>query len=198
MRGWSDVQGVNRTVLVVAIIVVLVLGMGSAVAGTYNRLVTLQTAVDAQWGQVMVVLQRRNDLIPNLVETVKGFATQERAVIGEVTEARAKLAGAQTTEQQVAASNQLDSALARLLVIVENYPNIKSDANFRQLMDGLAGTENRIAVERGRYNDNVRAYNQALLTFPNNIVARIFGFQPRSYYQATPGSETPPQVNFGG
>jgi LemA protein len=128
---------------------------------SYNRFVSQEEAVKAQWAQVENQLQRRNDLIPNLVESTKGFAQQERDVFGQIADSRAKLAGAQTTEQKIAAANEQSSALARLLVVVENYPQLKSSETFARLMDELAGTENRIAVERMRYNEKVQEYNTA-------------------------------------
>src|SRR5450755_2848332 len=182
---------------VLAVIVLLVLVVGGSLMGTRNSLVTEQNAIDSAWAQVDVALQRRADLIPNLVETVKGFAKQEQAVIKEVTDARAALGGAQTPAQKIAANGQLDSALSRLLVVVENYPQLKSNENFLRLQDELAGTENRIAVERKRYNDTLQDYNTYIGLFPNNIVASLSGFTRNdAYFKAEEGSRQAPKVNF--
>src|SRR5918996_4536782 len=146
-----------------------------------NTLVSMRGHAEAQWTQVENQLQRRNDLIPNLVGTVKGFAQQEQTVFGSIADARARLAGARTREEQIQGAQAVESALARLLVVVENYPQLKSDAQFIRLTDELAGTENRIAVERMRYNELVRDYNQTLHTFPNSLFASMFGFTTREY-----------------
>ncbi len=162
----------------------------------YNSLVRQDLTVKTAWSQVENQLQRRNDLIPNLVNTVKGFAKQEKTIFIQVAEARAKLAGAATRGDQINAANEVSSVLGRLLAIVENYPQLKSDQNFRQLMDELAGTENRIAVERMRYNEAVQAYNQSLRVFPRNIVAGMFRFQLAQLFEAAPGAKEAPKVNF--
>src|SRR6201997_5118787 len=155
-------------------------------------------AVDAQWHQVDVVLQRRADLIPNLVETVKGYAVQEQKVFGDIAAARSSLLNAKTPSDKIAANGQLDSALGRLLVIVENYPQLKSNENFMRLQDELAGTENRIAVERRRYNEAVQDYNTYISLFPNNVVAGMSGFTRNdAYFKADEGSRQAPRVNFG-
>jgi LemA protein len=163
---------------------------------SYNRFVSQEEAVKAQWSQVENQLTRRNDLIPNLVESTKGFAQQERDVFTAIADSRAKLAGAQTTEQKIEAANEQSSALARLLVVVENYPVLKSNETFARLMDELAGTENRIAVERMRYNERVQEYNTARRSFPGNITAGIFGFREYPLFQAPEGAKTPPKVDF--
>jgi LemA protein len=153
--------------------------------------------VNAQWAQVDVVLQRRADLIPNLVQTVKGYAIQEQTVFGDIAAARAALVGAKTPTDKIAANGQLDSALSRLLVIVENYPNLKSDQNFMRLQDELAGTENRIAVERKRYNDAVQDYNTYIALFPNSLVAGFSGFTRNdAYFKTEEGARQAPKVNF--
>jgi LemA protein len=182
---------------VVAVIVLLVLIVGGSLIGSRNEIVTEKNAVDAAWAQVDVVLQRRADLIPNLVETVKGFATQEQTVIKSVTDARAALGGARTPSEKIAANNQLDGALSRLLVVVENYPNLKSNENFLRLQDELAGTENRIAVERRKYNESVQRYNTDIELFPKNIAASMFGYQRNdAYFKAESAAKEPPKVKF--
>lgn len=180
---------------VVALAAVLVLAVVNLI-GSYNRLVALNEGIDGQWAQVENQLQRRYDLIPNLVETVKGVAAQERQLVDMVTEARARLAGARTVEERVAAANEVESALARLLVVVENYPQLKSSESFQRLMDELAGTENRISVERMRYNDLVRAYNTKVQSFPTRFFAAGFGFAPRDYFQPEAAARETPKVKF--
>jgi len=140
--------------------------------------------------------QRRFDLIPNLVEATKGIFEQERAVFGQLADARARYSGAATPSQRAEAATQVESALARLLVVVENYPTLRSQANVTQLMDELAGTENRIAVERQRYNERVQAYNNTVKRFPSNLIAAWFNFEERTYFQAASGAETAPKVQF--
>ena len=162
----------------------------------YNQLVSLGEAVDAGWSEVQNQLQRRNDLIPNLVNTVKGFAAQEQNVLVRVTEARSRVAGAGTPAESMAASNELSGALSRLLVVVEKYPELKSDRNFIQLQDELAGTENRLAVARNRYNDAVREYNTTLKRFPTLVIARLFGFQEKTYFDAPESARAAPNVQF--
>ena len=164
---------------------------------SYNKFTTQEEAIRAQFGQVENQLQRRNDLIPNLVESVKGFAAQERAVIQSVTDARAKMSGATTPEQKINAANETSSALARLLVVVENYPQLKSDARFAQLMDQLEGTENRLAVERQRYNERVQEYNTARRRVPSNMTAKIFGFGEYPYWEVPKEAQAVPRVDFG-
>lgn len=163
---------------------------------TYNNFITQSNSIDAQWKQVEVQYQRRYDLIPNLVNSTKGLMAQEQKVFGDIAQARTKYGQAQNPEAKVQAANQLDSALSRLLVVVENYPQLKSDQAVLSLMDELSGTENRIAVERRRYNDQVRAFNTSIATFPGNVFAGVFGFKPRTYFNATTGSENAPQVKF--
>ena len=156
-----------------------------------------EEAIKAQWGQVQNQLQRRNDLIPNLVETVKGFAAQERDIFTSIAASREKLAGARTPEETIAAANEQSAALSRLLVVVENYPNLKSDANFQRLMDELSGTENRIATERMRYNERVQEYNTLRRRFPANMTAKVFGFKEYPYFEAPAAAQQLPKVNFG-
>jgi len=162
----------------------------------YNTLVSEGEAVDGAWGEVQNQLQRRNDLVPNLVETVKGFAKQEQEVFVRVTEARSRVAGAATPADAIEASNELSNALSRLLVVVERYPELKSDQNFLRLQDELAGTENRLAVARKRYNDTVQSYNTTAKRFPTNLVAMLFNFEARPYFEAPESATAAPQVTF--
>ncbi|HBQ64687.1 MAG TPA: LemA family protein [Clostridiales bacterium] len=189
----------KRSVLIILVAVVAVFVIGASLAGTYNGLVTARENVDASFSGIATQLQRRLDLIPNLVNTVKGFAAQEKAVIDSVTEARSKLAGAASSGkvgEMAEADAGLSSALSRLLVVVENYPTLKSDANFRQLSDELAGTENRIAVSRKDYNDTVRTYNTRIRRFPTNLIAGMFGFDAAEYFEASENATEVPQVSF--
>ena len=182
--------------VIVGVLVLVGLLFAGQLMSTRNSLVTEQQAIDGQWSQVDVALQRRADLIPNLVETVKGFAKQEQAVIKLVTDARAALIGARNPQEKIAANGQLDSALSRLLVITENYPQLKSNENFLRLQDELAGTENRIAIERRKYNETVQRYNTDIALFPKNIAAGMFGFTAKDYFKADAGAKTVPNVKF--
>jgi LemA protein len=182
---------------IVVIIVLIVAAIGGMYVSRRNQMVTLDEQVKSNWAQVDVVLQRRADLIPNLVETVKGFAAHEEQVFGDIAKARSALIGAKTPQDKIAANGQLDSALSRLLVISENYPQLKSNENFLRLQDELAGTENRIAVERKRYNDSVQAYNTYIGLFPNSLFAQWAGFKRNeAYFQASEGSRVAPKVQF--
>ena len=182
-------------IIVLALIVLVVFGQ---YVGVRNTLVSKNEAVKSAWSQVDIVLQRRADLIPNLVETVKGYAQQEQTVFGNIAKARSALLSAGTPAEKIAANNQLDGALGRLLLIVENYPQLKSNENFLRLQDELAGTENRIAVERKRYNDTLQDYNTYIQQFPNNVFAGWAGFKPNdAYFKAAEGSREAPKVNFG-
>jgi len=184
-------------IVFVAILLILAFVLGSAFVSWRNQMAIKREAVNAAWAQVDVVLQRRADLIPNLVETVKGYAVQEQTVFGDIAAARAALVGAKTPADKIAANGQLDSALSRLLVIVENYPQLKSNENFMRLQDELAGTENRIAVERRRYNDAVQDYNTYISLFPNSLVASIGGFTRNdAYFKTEEGARQAPKVNF--
>ncbi|HLJ16417.1 MAG TPA: LemA family protein [Bryobacteraceae bacterium] len=183
--------------VIVAIVVVLALLMGFQLASARNDLVRQKEAINGAWAQVDVALQRRADLIPNLVETVKGYAKQEKGVFDDIANARAALLGAHSPQEKIQANGQLDSALGRLLVVVENYPNLKSNENFLRLQDELAGTENRISVERRKYNEVVQAYNVSINLFPKNIAASLFGFQrDDAYFKAETTAKTAPKVTF--
>lgn len=181
----------------IAVVLILALVVGGMYVGRRNEMVRLNESVKSNWAQVDVVLQRRADLIPNLVETVKGFAAQEQTVFHDIAQARAALLGAHSPEEKIAANRQLDGALGRLLLVVENYPLLKSNENFLRLQDELAGTENRIAVERKRYNDSIQVYNTYIALFPNNIFAGWAGFQRNNaYFEAAPTSREAPKVQF--
>jgi LemA protein len=187
-----------RIVLIVLVVLVIIaLMLGSWFVGIRNQMVTKREAVNAAWAQVDVVLQRRADLIPNLVETVKGFAAQEQTVFGDIAKARSALLSAHSPTEKIAANGQLDSALGRLLVVVENYPQLKSNENFLRLQDELAGTENRIAVERRRYNETVQDYNTFIALFPNSLVASMSGFTHNdAYFKTEEGARQVPKVSF--
>jgi LemA protein len=183
-------------VVAVAVIAVLLIIFGGWYVATRNTLVTLEENINGAWSEIDNQLQRRNDLIPNLVATVKGFAAQEQEVFTQIAEARAKLAGAQTVGETAAGYNQLQTALGRLLVIVERYPELKSNQNFIRLQDELAGTENRIAVARMRYNDSVRIFNTKIRRFPASIVAERMGFEQKEYFEIEEGVRQVPEVDF--
>ena len=185
-----------RALIAVAVVVGLGLLLILPVVGTYNSLVRKSQAVDAQWAQVQTQYQRRLDLIPNLVEATKGFFQQEQAIFTLITQARTQYAGARTPDEQAKAAGQVESAFARLLVIVEQNPQIRSNETIAQLMDELAGTENRVSVERGRYNQAVRDFNTSVQTFPARLVAGLFGFQQRSYFESVSGADQAPKVQF--
>ncbi len=176
----------------------LILGLVALVLPgcSYNTFTSQQEAIKGAWAEVENQLQRRNDLIPNLVATVQGFAAQEKEILTRIAASREKLAGARTPEETMAAANEQSSALARLLVVVENYPQLKSNETFMRLMDELSGTENRIAVARGRYNEQVQAYNALRRRFPSNITAKMFGFDEWAYFEAPPTAQQVPQVDF--
>jgi LemA protein len=163
---------------------------------SYNKFVSQEEAIKAQWAQVQNQLQRRNDLIPNLVETVKGYAAHEEGVYKDIADARSKLLAARSPEESIQAANQTTSALGRLMAIVENYPQLKANEQFNRLMDELSGTENRIAVERMRYNEAIQAYNTSRRQFPANITNRMFGFKDYPFFEAPPEAREVPKVNF--
>jgi len=188
----------GKGLIVIIILALIALVFFGQYVGVRNTLVTKNEAVKSAWSQVDIVLQRRADLIPNLVETVKGYAKQEQTVFGDIAKARSALLSAGTPSDKIAANNQLDGAIGRLLLVVENYPQLKSNENFMRLQDELAGTENRIAVERKRYNDTLQDYNTYIQKFPNNIFAGWSGFKPNdAYFKAAEGSREAPKVNFG-
>jgi LemA protein len=190
-------KGLIALIVVIVIIGFVVLVFLGQYVSVRNTLVSKNEAVKSAWSQVDIVLQRRADLIPNLVETVKGYAQQEQTVFGEIAKARSALLSAGSPQEKIAANNQLDGALGRLLLVVENYPNLKSNENFLRLQDELAGTENRIAVERKRYNDTLQDYNTYVQQFPHNIFAAWAGFKPNeAYFTASEGSRVAPKVNF--
>jgi LemA protein len=190
-------RNVIGIVAIAAFVVILLVIIGGWYVGIRNRLVTLEEGINAAWSEIDNQLQRRSDLIPNLVATVKGFAKQELQVFTEIAEARAKLAGARTVGEKAQGYNQLESALGRLLVVVERYPELKSSENFIRLQDELAGTENRIAVARTRYNDSVRDFNTKIRRFPASTVAKRMGFQPKEYFQIEEKAREVPKVDFG-
>ncbi len=187
----------NKTLIVILVIVGIIALLGFSLVGTYNSLITMEEDVEAQWAMVESKLQRRYDLIPNLVNSVKGVMDQEQQVFENIANARAQMAGANTVDESVEASNQMEGALSRLLVVMENYPQLRSVESVNRLMDELSGTENRISVERDRYNSSVSAYNKAIKTFPRVIFANMFGYDEKPYFEATEGAEVAPEVNLG-
>ena len=190
-------------IVAVVLVAILVIGgvcaliLGGGYISAKNQMVTLNETIKSDWAEVDVVLQRRSDLIPNLVETVKGYAAQEQTVYDDIAKARAAMAGAHTPTDKMAANGQLDSALSRLLVVVENYPQLKSNENFLKLQDELAGTENRISVARKRYNDSLREYNTFVLQFPNSIWAGMAGYKVNNaFFEASEAAKAVPSVKF--
>ena len=186
---WGRLAAIGAVILVIIIVV-------GIFWSTYNSLVTKAQSIDAQWAQVEAQYQRRYDLIPNLVNAVKGIMAQEQSVFSQIAEARTKYAGAQTTDEKAIASSGLDSAIARLLVIMENYPQLRSVETVTQLMDELTGTENRISVERRRYNTVVQDYNTSIKKVPTNIIATMFNFSVRQYFTSVSGADQAPKVEF--
>jgi len=184
--------------IVLAVLLIIALVLGSSFIGRRNQMAIKREAVNGAWAQVDVVLQRRADLIPNLVETVKGFAAQEQTVFGEIAKARAAYLSAGTPAEKIAANGQLDRAMVKFLAVTENYPQLKSNENFLRLQDELAGTENRIAVERRRYNETVQDYNTFIALFPNSLVASMGGFARNdAYFKTEEGARVVPKVSFG-
>jgi LemA protein len=180
----------------IALIILIVVAIGGVIWGTYNGLVTKSQSIDSQWAQVETQYQRRYDLIPNLVNSVKGMMVQEQTVFNNLAEARTKYGQVYTPNEKAVAGGELEVALSRLLVVMENYPELRSAETVTNLMDELAGTENRISVERRRYNEMVRDYNTAIKTFPRNMFATMFGFEERDYFQSVSGADQVPKVEF--
>lgn len=189
-------QGQKTTLIVIGIVLLVILIPFGYLKGTYNSLVRMDEGVKGAWAQVENQLQRRYDLIPNYVETVKGYARHEKEVFLKVTKARSKVAGAGAVSEKIAANNELSSALARLLVVVERYPDLKANANFIRLQDELAGTENRISVERRRFNEAVKAYNTTIRSFPTNFMAGMFGFEKATFFEVPKEKQEVPKVKF--
>jgi LemA protein len=190
-------KGLKIFLAVIAAVLLFAVMAASSYFDHRNEIVTKKEAIKASWSQVDVVLQRRLDLIPNLVETVKGYAAHEEKVFADIAAARAAMMGAKSPSERIAANNQVDGALGRLFVMVENYPNLKANENFLRLQDELAGTENRIAVERKRYNDVVQDYNTYIQLFPNSIIASIGGFQREdAYFKTDEAARQAPKVSF--
>ena len=189
-------QTQKTLLIVVGILFLIILVPFLYLKGTYNSLVTLDEGVKAAWAQVENQLQRRYDLIPNYVETVKGYAAHEKELFVKVTEARSRVGGAGTISNKIKANNELSSALSRLLVVVERYPDLKANTNFIRLQDELAGTENRIAVERRRYNETVKVYNIKIRRFPTNMIAGMFGFEKATFFEVPKERQEAPKVKF--
>ncbi|HKI49615.1 MAG TPA: LemA family protein [Desulfobacteria bacterium] len=189
-------KGLKTVLIILGVLLVIVFAAYSYLKGTYNSLVTMDESVKGAWAQVENQLQRRYDLIPNYVETVKGYAKHEKEVFVEVANARSKVAGATTVSDKIQANQQLGSALGRLLLVVERYPELKANTNFIRLQDELAGTENRIAVERRRFNEVVKAYNIKVRSFPTNILAGMFGFEKATFFEVPKEQQQAPKVKF--
>jgi LemA protein len=189
-------KGLKTVLIILGILLLIVFAAYSYLKGTYNSLVTMDESVKGAWAQVENQLQRRYDLIPNYVETVKGYAKHEKQVFVEVANARSKVAGAGTVSDKIQANGQLSSALGRLLLVVERYPELKANTNFIRLQDELAGTENRIAVERRRFNEMVKAYNIKVRSFPTNILAAMFGFEKATFFEVPKEQQQAPKVKF--
>ena len=189
-------KGTNKLFVGIGIVVAIVLLIGLWYVSAYNSLIRLNEGVNNKWAQVETQYQRRVDLIPNLVNTVKGSAGFEKSTLEDITKLRSQWQTASTIEQKVQTANQIESTLSKLLLISENYPQLKTTQNFLALQDELANTENKVAVERGRYNDAIRDFNAKIKTFPTNIVAKRLNYVDRSYFNAKPGAENAPQVNF--
>src|SRR6266849_1331546 len=188
-----DMQMTRRTAARLAVLALAALPLSGC---SYNKFVGQEEAIKAQWAQVQNQLQRRNDLIPNLVETVKGYAQHEEGVFKEIADARSRLLAAKSPEETIQAANQQTTALGRLLAVVENYPNLKANEQFNRLMDELSGTENRLATERMRYNERLQEYNTSRRKFPGNLTAKMFGFKEYPYFEAPPAAQTAPKVDF--
>jgi len=189
-------KGLKTVLIILGILLLIVFAAYSYLKGTYNSLVTMDESVKGAWAQVENQLQRRYDLIPNYVETVKGYAKHEKQVFVEVANARSKVAGATTVSDKIQANGQLSSSLGRLLLVVERYPELKANTNFIRLQDELAGTENRIAVERRRFNEMVKTYNIKVRSFPTNILAAMFGFEKATFFEVPKEQQQAPKVKF--
>lgn len=185
-------------IVAIVVIAVALMLVGGCLVGNYNRLVTSKETVDQRWAQVDNQLQRRNDLIPGLIESVRGTALQEQQVFGDIADARARMSGASAASQRIEAGRQMDSALGRLFVVIENYPQLRSNEAFMQLMDEIAGTENRLVTERMRYNEQVQGYNVLIKRFPTNLYANAFGFAAAPYYEIPESARQAPKVDFKG
>ncbi len=186
----------RNLLIILGIIIFLFFILIFPVISFYNNAISKREAIRSQFSQIDVVLKRRYDLIPNLIQTVKGVAIQEQEIFLKLAEARTKYGLATTNEEKIKSANEIEGLISRLLVIVENYPQLRSSESFNKLMDELSGTENRIAVERRRYNENVREYNMFIKTFPNNILANFFGFKEEPYFEITNVEREAPKVNF--
>jgi len=189
-------RGFSVFLVILAVLAVFFISLIGWGISNYNKMVTMRENIDGAWAQVDNQLKRRNDLIPNLVNTVKGYAAHEKEIFIQIAEARAKLAGAQTIPEKIEGAQAVGSALSRLLVILERYPDLKANESFNRLIDELAGTENRLAVERMRYNDTVKLYNTEVTRFPGRIFAGLFGFEKGTYYQVPEGEKVVPKVEF--
>ena len=185
----------RKTRLIVQVCAIALLAVGGS-GCSYNKFTTQEEAIKAAWAEVQNQLQRRNDLIPNLVETVKGYAQHEEGVFKEIADARSKLLAAKTPEETIQAANQQTSALGRLLAVVENYPNLKANEQFNRLSENLESTENRLAVARMRYNERLQEYNTQRRKFPSNVTAKMFGFKEYPYFEAPPSAQAAPKVDF--
>ena len=183
----------KKNLIFIAIVLIL---LALWTVGSYNNFVSLNQKADNQWAQVETQYQRRYDLIPNLVKSVEGIMKQEQQVFKDLANARTNYAGAKTVDEKTAAASEIESSLSRLLVIVENYPELKSNESVNKLMDELSGTENRVAVERKRFNDEVTSYNMLAIKFPTNILAKLFGFKSRQLFEAASAAQTAPEVKF--
>jgi len=182
-----------RKALQAAVVMIVAITLSGC---SYNKFTTQEEAIKGSWGEVQNQIQRRNDLIPNLVETVKGYASHEEGVFKEIADARSKLLAAKSPAETIEAANQQSSALGRLLAVVENYPNLKANEQFNRLMDELSGTENRLSVARMRYNEKIQEYNTTRRRFPSNVTAKVFGFKEYPYYEAPASSQAAPKVDF--
>lgn len=189
-------KGAVIGIVVLVIVLAIVATVGIFVISPYNKLTRMDVQTEQSWSEVNNQLQRRNDLIPNLVNTVKGYATHEKELFEHIADARAKLAGAANIPDKIQASNEMSGLLSRLLVVVENYPQLKANENFMRLQDELAGTENRLAVARTRYNQAVGEFNTAIRAFPSNVIAGIFGFTAKQFFEVPEAAKQVPQVQF--